>query len=158
MGSQRAPNGYQALAASLSRSCNNRQQLAFFTFPHQDVTLATPLCQQERPGCVGGSRVCKHQAWAVWQRQEFAWRGSKRVCLAGKGGERRRREKGSQLLAPEWLFLARLSDCYRCAHSWVSPPGSVKPQQAERWEVLADGFFLVLVAVGGSLPGVALKV
>lgn len=78
-----------------------------------------------------------------------AWLGRKE-----RGGGR---EKGSQLLAPEWLFLARLSDCYRCAHSWVSPWLS-EAQRAERWEVLADDFFLVLVSVGGSLQGVALKV
>lgn len=63
-----------------------------------------------------------------------AWLGRKE-----RGGGR---EKGSQLLAPEWLFLARLSDCYRCALSWVSPWLSAA-QPAERWEVLVDDFFLV---------------
>lgn len=51
-----------------------------------------------------------------------AWLGRKE-----RGGGR---EKGSQLLAPAWLFLARLSDCYRCALSWVSPWLS-EAQQAE---------------------------
>lgn len=72
-----------------------------------------------------------------------AWLGRK-----GRGGGGR--EKGSQLLAPEWLFLARLSDCYGCALSWVSPWLS-EAQQAERWEVLVDDFFLVEVSVGRSL-------
>lgn len=34
----------------------------------------------------------------------------------------------------------------------------VKPSRPGRWEVLADDFFLVLVSVGGSLLGAALKV
>lgn len=79
------------------------------------------------------------------------------ACLAGKEGGKRRAEKGSQLLAPVWLFLARLSDCYWCTHSWVSPWLS-EAQQAETWEVLADDFFLVLVSVGGSMQGIALQV
>lgn len=62
-----------------------------------------------------------------------AWLGRK---------ERGGREKGSQLLAPEWLFLARLSDCYRSALSWVSPWLS-GAQKGEKWEVLVDDFFLV---------------
>lgn len=62
-----------------------------------------------------------------------AWLGRK---------ERGGREKGSQFLAPELLFLARVSDCYRCALSWVSPWLS-EAQQDERWEVLVDDFFLV---------------
>lgn len=36
-----------------------------------------------------------------------------RACVPGLEGRRGGREKGSQFLAPEWLFLARLSDCYR---------------------------------------------
>lgn len=124
----------------------------FLTFPHQDVTRAAPLRRRERPGCVGGGRARKQQAGAVWQRQEFAWR-----CRAwlgrkeGGGG----REKPSQLFAPEWLFLVLLSDCYRCAHSWVSPWRS---SRASRWEGLADDFFLVSVSVGGSSQGGAFKV
>lgn len=47
--------------------------------------------------------------------------GAASVCARlGREDRGGGREKGSQLLAPEWLFLARLSDCYRCAHSWVS--------------------------------------
>lgn len=63
-----------------------------------------------------------------------AWLGRKE-----RGGGR---EKGSQLLDPEWLFLARLSDCYRSALSWVSPWLS-GAQKGEKWEVLVDDFFLV---------------
>lgn len=68
-----------------------------------------------------------------------------RACVRAWLGRKERgggREKGSQLLAPELLFLARLSDCYRCALSWVSPWLS-EAQQAQRWEVLVDDFFLV---------------
>lgn len=80
------------------------------------------------------------------QRAVRAWLGRKE-----RGGGR---EKGSQLLAPAWLFLARLSDCYRSgsALSWVSPWLS-GAQKAEKWEVLVDDFFLVSVSVGGSLQG-----
>lgn len=70
-----------------------------------------------------------------------------RACVCAWLGRKERgggREKGSQLLAPEWLFLAGLSDCYRCARSRVSP-GLLEARRAERWEVLADAFFLVLV-------------
>lgn len=67
---------------------------------------------------------------------------SVRACMVGRKKRGGGREKGSQLLAPEWLFLAWLSDCYRCALSWVSP-WLGEAQQAERWEVLADDFFLV---------------
>lgn len=83
-----------------------RSHPPFFTFPHRDVTLAAPLRLQERPGCVGGSRACRQQAWAGWQRQEFAWRCSERACQAGKEGERRRAGEGELALSPRVVIFS----------------------------------------------------
>lgn len=109
MGTRGAPVGCQALPASLPRPCNSRKQhpVSPPAPPPQDFTLAAPLCQQERPGCVGGGRVCKHQAWAVWQHQESAWRCSKPACLAGKEGERRGAGEGEPALSPRVAIFSQ---------------------------------------------------
>lgn len=72
-------------------------------------------CANIRRGRFGSARSLHGGAASV-----RAWLGRKE-----RGGGR---EKGSQLLAPEWLFLARLSDCYGVHTAGCPPPpGSVKP-------------------------------
>lgn len=84
----------------------------------------------------------------------------RRACVPGREGKREEEEaaEGEPTLSPRMAIFSCLSDCYRCAHSWVSPWLSAA-RQAERWEGLCSDFFLVSPSVGGnSRGGGALKV
>lgn len=94
---------------------------AFLTFPHPDVILATPLCRQERPG-VWVAAGCANTRRGRCGRARSLHGGAAQVCAwLGRRERGGGWEKGSRLLAPEQLKIAGLSDCHRCAHSWVAP-------------------------------------
>lgn len=46
-----------------------------------------------------------------------------RACVPGREGKREEEEaaEGEPALSPRVAIFSCLSDCYRCAHSWVSP-------------------------------------
>ncbi|CAI9166188.1 unnamed protein product [Rangifer tarandus platyrhynchus] len=74
-----------------------------------------------------------------------------RACVPGREGKREEEAaaEGEPTLSPRVAIFRRLSDCYRCAHSWVSPWLGAAGR-AEGWEGLTSDFFLVSPSVGGD--------
>lgn len=118
--------------------------------PHPDVTPAAPL-RLRAPRPRGWRQGVQTAGVGVgWQRQEFAWRCRASVCVPG-----RRQERGGgggrrgASLSPRVAIFSCLSDCYRCAHSWVSPWLGA----GQAVEGLASDFFLVSPVCGRELRG-----